>query len=139
MRQQRKAFTIAELMVVILIIGILAAITSPLMKARVDKSKWTEACTSAGIIRTAIRNYASETSVANAQTLVGTNLNDHTVQNLLDFIPEDLEGTYFSPGDYEITSVNSDGIAEITVTGGSKANSPSGSCVLQTDGKWVIQ
>ena len=139
MRQQRKAFTIAELMVVILIIGILAAITSPLMKARVDKSKWTEACTSAGIIRTAIRNYASETSVANAQTLVGTNLNDHTVQNLLDFIPEDLEGTYFSPGDYEITSVNSDGIAEITVTGGSKENSPSGSCVLQTDGKWVIQ
>jgi general secretion pathway protein G len=139
MRQQMKGFTLVELMVVILIIGILAAITAPLMKARVDKSKWTEACTSAGIIRTAIRNYASETSVANAQTLAGANLSDPTVQNILDFIPEDLEGTYFSPGDYEITSVNSDGIAEITVTGGSKTDSPSGSCVLQTDGRWVIQ
>lgn len=139
MRQQSKGFTLIELMVVILIVSILAAIAIPLMKARVDKSKWSEACTSAGTIRTAIRNYASEKSIVTAQALIGLKLSDAVVRDTLDFATEDLEGTYFSAGDYTITSVNGDGIAEITVTGGSKTDSPSGSYVLQTDGKWVMQ
>src|SRR5512136_1841185 len=116
MQRMIKGFTLIELMVVILIVGILAAIVSPMMKSRIDKSKWTEACTSAGAIRTAVRNYAGETSIATAQALTGTKLSDAAVQNTLGFTPEDLNGTFFSPGDYAITSVNADGIASVTVT-----------------------
>jgi prepilin-type N-terminal cleavage/methylation domain-containing protein len=139
MQVKNKGFTLVELMVVILVIGILAAIAAPLMNARVDKSKWSEACTSAGIIRTAVRNYASETSIAIAQALSGEDLGNLTIQQILDFAPEDLEGTYFSPGDYTITSINSEGIAAITITGGSKDDAPIGSYILQEDGRWVMQ
>jgi len=50
-----------------------------------------------------------------------------------------LEGTYFTGGDYTITAVNDACIATITATGGSKADSPTGTYVLQADGKWVKQ
>ncbi len=139
MRKKYKGFTIVELMVVILIVGILASVMAPMMKARVDRSKWSEACTSAGAIREAIRSYVAETNISIAKLLSGNNLGDVTIQECLGFSPEDLEGTYFSPGDYAITSVNDNGIASITVTGGSKDNSPPGSYVLQEDGKWVMQ
>lgn len=139
MRQKGKGFTIVELMVVILIVGILASICGPLTKARVEKAKWTEACTSAGTIRAAIHHYAAEKSIATAKMLVDADLGDTAIQEILGFAPEDLEGIYFSPGDYKITSVNDDGIASITATGGSKDNSPTGSFVLQEDGKWVME
>ena len=67
MYKRNKGFTLVELMVVILIIGILASVSIPMMKGRVDRSKWSEACTSAGAIRTAIRNYAAETNITTAK------------------------------------------------------------------------
>jgi type IV pilus assembly protein PilA len=134
-----KGFTLVELMVVILIIGILAAIAIPLMQVRIDKSKWSEACSAAGTIRTSIRSYASETSVATAQGLVGNDLSDAATEAALGFIPTDLEGTYFTPADYTIAAVNGAGIATITATGGSKTDSPTGTYVLQENGKWVKQ
>ena len=134
-----KGFTLVELMVVILIVVILAAVAIPLMQGRIDKSKWSEACSVAGTIRRSIRTYASEKSVATAQGLVGNYLSDAATQCALGFEATDLEGVYFTAIDYAITSINGDGIATITATGGSKANSPTGSYVLQADGKWVMQ
>jgi type IV pilus assembly protein PilA len=137
MPKTSKGFTLVELMVVIFIVSILAAVAIPLMQGHIDKSKWSEACSTSGTIRRSIRTYAAETSVATAQGLTGNDLSDATTEIALGFIATDLEGTYFTAGDYTITAVNGSGIATITATGGSKADSPTGSYVFQADGKWV--
>jgi prepilin-type N-terminal cleavage/methylation domain-containing protein len=135
----KKGFTLVELMVVILIVGILAAVAIPLMQGRIDKAKWSEANASAGTIRTAIRAYVAETSIATAQLLVSSNLGVTATQDALGFAATDLIGTYFEADDYTITSVSSNGIASITVTGGSLTDSPTGSYLLEVDGDWVKQ
>ena len=135
----KKAFTLVELMVVILIVGILAAVAIPLMQGRIDKAKWSEGNAAAGTIRTAIRAYAAETSIATAQGLVGNTLDDADTQAALGFDSADLAGTYFVASDYEITSVNDNGVASITVSGGSQDDSPTGSYLLEEDGGWTKQ
>jgi prepilin-type N-terminal cleavage/methylation domain-containing protein len=136
---KKKGFTLVELIVVIAIVGILAAAIAPGYVRAIDKAKWSEANASAGSIRSAVLAYAAETSIADAQTLVGSNLGDASTQTTLGFGPFDLSGTYFSPGDYTIAAVNSAGIAAITVAGGSKSESPSGTYKLEIDGGWVKQ
>ena len=137
----RKGFTLVELMVVILIVGILAAVALPLMQGRIDKAKWSEANAAAGSIRTAVRAYAAETSVTTAKGLVGKTMDDSDTQTVLGFDSTDLDGTYFEPDCYTITAVNDSGIATITVSGddSSKTGAPSGSYQLEADGDWVKQ
>ena len=131
-----NAYTLIELMVVIFIVAILAAVVVPFLQGRKDEAKWSEACAAAGTIRVAVRAYAAGSGIAAAQTLVGKNLGDENTQSLLGFHPQDCEGTYFEPDDYIITSVGANGIPVITVTGGSKAVSPTGSFVMKADGTW---
>ena len=132
----RGGFTLMELMVVIFIVAILAAVLVPFLQGRIDEAKWSEACTAAGTIRVAVRAYAAGSGITEARALVGKNLGDENTQDLLGFQAQDCEGTYFEPDDYIITSIGADGMAVITVTGGSKANSPTGSFVLRADGTW---
>ena len=134
----KKGFTLVELMVVILIVGILAAVAIPLMQGRIDKAKWSEANAAAGTIRTAVRAYAAETSIATAQGLIGETLDDTDTQAALGFDAADLTGTYFIPSDYAITNVNGNGIASITVTA-SQDEAPTGSYLLDIDGSWTKQ
>jgi prepilin-type N-terminal cleavage/methylation domain-containing protein len=133
-----RGFTLVELMVVILIVGILAAVAIPLMQGRIDKAKWSEANAAAGTIRVAVRVYAFETTIATAQALVGNTLDDSDTQGLLGIDTTDLAGTYFVAGDYEIASVNANGVAAITATA-SQGNAPTGSYMLEEDGDWVKQ
>ena len=139
--KSRKGFTLVELMVVILIVGILAAVAIPLMQGRIDKAKWSEANATAGTIRTAIRAYAAETSVGTAAALAPA-LSNGVTQSALGFNASDLEGTYFEALCYTINSVNAtSGIASVLVdaTVSTKADKPDGSYLLQEDGKWVKQ
>jgi len=93
---KRKGFTLVELMVVVLIVTILAAVAMPLLSGRIDSSKWSEANAGAGTIRTAVRAYFAENP----------------------------------------TSVNAQGFATITVTGGSLPRSPAGSYTMAANGSW---
>jgi prepilin-type N-terminal cleavage/methylation domain-containing protein len=52
--KERKGFTLIELMVVIFIVGILAAVAIPIMRGRIDSAKWSEGRAAAGSLRTAV-------------------------------------------------------------------------------------
>jgi prepilin-type N-terminal cleavage/methylation domain-containing protein len=58
--EKRKGFTLIELMVVIFIVGILAAVAIPIMRGRIDAAKWSEGKAGAGSIRTAARAFCAE-------------------------------------------------------------------------------
>lgn len=134
-----KGFTLIELMVVILIVGILAAASIPLMRGRIDSAKWSEANAIAGTIRSAVRVAFAENE-ADALALDDAVMSDPDAQSTLGFNPADLTGTYFGPGDFTISGINGDGVAEVTVTSDGSGNKPaSGSYMLETDGDWVKQ
>ncbi len=59
-KRERKGFTLIELMVVILIVGILAAVAIPLMRGRIDAAKWSEGKSMMGTVATALRAYGAE-------------------------------------------------------------------------------
>jgi type IV pilus assembly protein PilA len=96
--KSRKGFTLIELMVVVLIVGILAAVAIPIMRGRIDAAKWSEGRAGMGTIATALRAYAAE------QSTDGTYGASLPTLATLGFIASDLEGTYFSMGDYSIVT-----------------------------------
>lgn len=130
MASRRHGFTLMEIMVVVLIVGVLAAAVIPIMRGRVQRAKWAEANAAAGMIKNAVKVYFAE-----AGTGVTGNLGDGISLNLLSIEPSDLTGTYFVAADYTIDEVNESGIATITVTG-SLPDAPEGSKTLSPDGGW---
>ena len=89
---KRKGFTLVELMVVILIVAILAAIAIPIMRGRIDAAKWAEGKAIMGTIASALRAYVAEknTDMANFDSINRT---------ALGFLDNDLTGTYFESPD----------------------------------------
>lgn len=133
--QKRKAFTLIELAVVLVIVAILAAIVIPIMNVRIDSARWTEGKAALGTIATALRSYATEKREA------GTYGPGLPTLNTLGFSAEDLKGKYFSISDYEvsISNFNSGGIPELTYT--LTATAPAGvlppSVTLDNSGNWT--
>lgn len=129
-----KAFTLIELMVVILIVGILAAASVPLMRGRVDSAKWAEANATAGTIRSAVRVAFAEGTVAEDEEL---SMSNEAHRSRLGFNAADLTGTYFGPGDYKITAVDGNGIATVTATSTGGGNKPAAATyTLSNTGTW---
>ena len=94
--KRNKGFTLIELMVVILIVAILAAVLAPTMTGRVNRAKWSEGVAGAGTIATALRAYCVEqgadVSAAPTMAQIGLTTND-------------LQGKYFASGDYSISAI----------------------------------
>ena len=134
----RKGFTLIELMVVILIVGILAAVAVPIMRGRIDSAKWSEANASAGAIKSAVRAYIAEKGPNFDYTGIETALSTQATYEALGFSANDLTGAYFNQGDYAVSNVDSAlGQAQVDVT--STANDgPTGDGVLAADGSWTI-
>jgi len=130
MKSVPKAFTLAELLVVLVILVILSAAALPLMCGKVDHAKWSEANTAAGMIRRAVKTYHAQYGTAPTGSLGNASTRD-----ALDIEATDLTGSFFVPGDYEIVSVSAEGIAEVRVTG-SLTKAPAGSRTLAIDGSW---
>jgi len=88
-----KAFTIVELMVVVLIVGILAAVAVPIIRGRIDSAKWTEGKAGCGSIGYGLRAYAAEK---------GTEGTYPPTLSTLGLTASDLHGKYFTIGNYSI-------------------------------------
>jgi prepilin-type N-terminal cleavage/methylation domain-containing protein len=128
-RKSRTGFTLIELMVVILIVAILASIAIPILRGRIDDSKWSEGKAMMGSIATAIRAYHGEKGMAAAPpTILGAGATG------LGFVPGDLTGTYFVDGDFSF-SVTSMNPLQFTITA-TKATLTPTSYQLDQAGNW---
>jgi prepilin-type N-terminal cleavage/methylation domain-containing protein len=100
----RKGFTLVELMVVILIVAILAAVAIPIMRGRIDAAKWSEGKAMMGTIATALRAYCAEWDGDPGDADPTLDLTTLDMNTDLGFRPGDLDGTYFSEGLFSILS-----------------------------------
>ena len=133
--KKRRGFTLIELMVVILIVGILAAVAIPIMRGRIDSAKWSEGKAIMGTIGTALRAYAAEKGVTGTY---GASLPTMTA---LGFAASDFTGTYFDAANFSWTSAFDEAgdpplTFTITATAGAGIQTPT-QVTLDETGAWV--
>lgn len=101
MRLKRKGFTLIELMIVIIIIGVLAAIAAPMMSSNVVRARRSEAVSIMGAIRTAERLYYVDrntyTTVDSTNWTSTGNLNQYIQGN-------DFNGRFFNSAAFSVNS-----------------------------------
>ncbi len=92
-KRDRSGFTLIELMTVIMIVAILVSVAVPLMRGRIDASKWSEGKAMMGTIATALRAYGAEKGDSPGSTWPPSRTD-------LGFATGDLAGTYFADADF---------------------------------------
>ncbi len=130
--KSKKGFTLIELMVVILIVAILAAVAIPILRGRIEAAKWSEGAAIAGTIKTAAKvAYAEDSSAANVTALTAE---VSTILVPLGFEATDLRGQYFAETDFAITGFDTAGNATVEID--APPTGLSGTAVLGASG-WV--
>ena len=115
----KRGFTLVELMITIVIVGVLATVAIPLYKANVKRAKASEADATMGSIRTSLRVYYAENSAYPIRAGYGP---VHTLTDSIDIDSTDMVGKYFPATAY--TYISADGVTyTIRATGsGASAN-----------------
>ena len=137
----RKGFTLVELIVVILIVAILAAVAIPIMRGRIDAAKWSEGKAMMGTIATAVRAYCAEWDGQPTEENPQLDLTTLDMIDDLGFRSGDLNGTYFQEGLFTVISgtyiVRTNSLTfTIEAQKGVGINGPT-SYTLDQDGNWV--
>ena len=131
--KKRKAYTLVELMAVIIVVITVAAIMLPILRGRIDAAKWAEGKTLMGVISEALRVYIAE----KGRSYI--NFDDITI-GALGFVETDLTGTYFKPDDFQWTGSydmpRNEILFMVIAFAPDEIDSPSRVTVDQ-DGKWV--
>jgi len=138
---QQRGFTLIEIMVVVIIIGILAAIVAPNVIGRVDDAQIVKAKTEIGNIENAMKfyrldNFAYPTTEQGIEALV-TKPNDPSVRNwktggYLDRLPKDPWG---NPYQYRYPGLN----GEIDIFTLGRDARASGEGINADIGNWMIE
>ena len=94
LRRNQRGFTLVELMIVVIIVGILAAVAIPMYQGATERAKASEAVAALGTVRGAMRvYYAEHGTYVNANFVNGGAV---TAGGILSVIDTDLAGRYFS-------------------------------------------
>ena len=139
--EKRKGFTLIELMVVIFIVGILAAVAIPIMRGRIDSAKWSEGKAAAGSIRTAARAFCAEKGQAWGGTWATVSFADLGFTNLVSAADgDDLDGKYFTNECYAILFSDYDTyVITVTAASSTRTDKPANPAVVTLDqaGTWT--
>ena len=138
--EKRKGFTLIELMVVIFIVGILAAVAIPIMRGRIDSAKWSEGKAAAGSIRTAARAFCAEKGPTWGGVWANITLGDLGFNVVSAADGDDLDGKYFTNEAYAIAFTGYDTYT-VTVTAVSslRVDKPATPAIVTLDqnGTWT--
>jgi type IV pilus assembly protein PilA len=138
--EKRKGFTLIELMVVIFIVGILAAVAIPIMRGRIDSAKWSEGKAAAGSIRTAARAFCAERGPNWGGVWATVSLADLGFTNLVPGLNgDDLDGKYFSSDSYALAfTAYDDYLITVTAVTSTSLDKPTSPSVMTIDeaGTW---
>ncbi len=99
LRPNQKGFSLVELMIVLVIIGILAAVGVPIYTGNVKKAKQAEADATMGMVRTQLRVYYAENDTYPTNAVAAT-ADAVTAVTGLSFVDANLAGKYFDAADY---------------------------------------
>lgn len=127
-------------MIVIFIVGIIAAVAIPIMRGRIDSAKWSEGLAGASTIRSSARAFCAERGENWAGVWANVTLADIGLNVTNGVGGDDLDGKYFTNESY-VFAFTADNTYTITITADDslspdKPTSPSVMTIDQ-DGAWT--